>query len=107
MEDCSNSFEVLDQTSWYCLLLDTVSIFSLVINISVIYCIVYRSHKSLQRYKWFLLWHQCITFFTDVMVSTFLHSESVVTVQFGRETGTVPPLFHGLSRQSNLEYCAH
>lgn len=48
---------------------DLLSIFNPILEIYVIYCIIYRTNKNISNYKWLLLLHQTQGLVVDVAVS--------------------------------------
>ena len=63
------------------LFLDFMSVVSFIINGLTIYCIIFKSTVHMQIYRWFLLYHQIITFASDISVScTRLSKKSQVSI---------------------------
>lgn len=64
-------------TPWlYQYVLPVVSIISCILNPYVIYCIIWRSTLHMRRYRWFLLYHQILSFMQDIWVLFFNFQET-------------------------------
>lgn len=55
--------------TWYWVLLNGIFVFGVAFNLFVCYCIVCLSPRLMSSYRWYLLWHQLVTGFTDISVS--------------------------------------
>lgn len=47
---------------------DVLFAINMLINPYVFYCIIYRSPRTMNRYRWFLLWHQILSLISDISV---------------------------------------
>lgn len=54
--------------SLYIILMDIITLLSLLVHPYVIYCIVFRSTYQMSKYRWYLLWHQVLSCLGDLWV---------------------------------------
>ena len=66
----------------YDTVLPYLSIVALILNPYVIYCIIWRSTSHMKIYRWFLLYHQILTFITDISVRSSCQNYRTLQISF-------------------------